>query len=668
MKRKKLMTKILASISIPIMVVYVVTAALIARTSGSALSKATEESLTAESQAASYQIENYLSKYTHIVQQLNLEPYMQSFIKNAANSSDVQAVPGIDEINEALGNIINSDKDNIVDAWVAVAHTKQIIDKNSGISSNYDMTSRPWYSGMEKNKNAIITDPYEDVSTKTLIVSMIVPFLDDSGSIIGVASVDITLDQLYNTIKSYKLGSGGFYILTSSDGKLVYYPDASMKNKSVKDSKMSQNVIDAISGKKSGYLTYSAVGNTNYGYVSPVGSTGWTVTTGLPESEFKSSSNAVLWTLVVMFAVAIVIMLVVIVIVSKGIVRPLEKLKGAADRIAYGDLDVTIDVKSSDEVGQVADSLSRTVDRLKKYIVYIDEVAEALDKIAVGDLTFKLKYDYAGEFAKIKKSLVNIKSTLVSTLKGINASAEQVAAGSGQVSDASQSLAQGATEQASSVQELSATVTEISHDVSKNAENAASADSLARVAAEESKNGKELMHQMNEAMISINDSSNQINKIIKTIQDIAFQTNILALNAAVEAARAGAAGKGFTVVAEEVRNLAGKSAEAAKATTELVENEINSVKNGSVIAEKTAKSLDRMILAVGKAADAVGEISKASADQAGSIKQVTEGLDQISAVVQTNSATAEESAASSEELNGQAQLLKELLLKFKIDG
>ena len=667
MKRKKLMTKILISISVPIIIVYTVTSVLIARTSSNAISDSTADSLTAKSQAASFQVENYFSKYTQIVKQLKLNASMQNFVNGAGTTDDVKKLSQFNDISNTLANITKSDTNNILATWVADTATKQLINQKSGVTNNYVLSSRPWYETLKNSKDVIITDPYTDYETKKLTVSMIAPFFNGSGSVIGAAGIDITIDSLYNSMKGYKLGNTGFYILTSSNGKLVYYPDESMKNKSIKDSKMSQNVIDAIGNKKSGYLSYSAVGETNYGYVSPVGSTGWTVTTGLPENEFKSSMKTVQLTLMLTFILAIIIMFAIIIIVSKSIVRPLEKLKVTADRIADGDLDVTVDVKSADEVGQVAAAISRTVDRLKQYIGYINEVSSALDKVAVGDLTFKLKYDYSGEFAKIKTSLDNIKSTLVRTLKEINASAEQVAGGSSQVSDASQSLAQGATEQASSVEELSATVTEISQNVNKNAENAADADSLSQTAADESKLGKELMSQMSAAMTNISESSNQISKIIKTIQDIAFQTNILALNAAVEAARAGSAGKGFTVVAEEVRNLAGKSAEAAKATTELVENEINSVKDGSAIADKTAKTLDKMISSVEKVAKSVEDISEASGTQAAAIKQVTEGLNQISAVVQTNSATAEESAASSEELNGQAQILKELLLKFKID-
>ena len=667
MKKKKLMTKILLFIGIPVLVIYFIAALLITQTMKQSISQLTANDLTSKSKAASYQIENYFSKYTSIAQQLQLNVSMQDFLKGTRKNNNISELSQFNEVNQTLTNITQSDKGTITDTWLADTATNQIVDQETGIDNDYVLSSRPWYSMLRKNKKAVITDPYIDDVNKKLMVSIITPFFDDNNSLTGVAGIDITLDHLYNTIKSYKLGSTGFYILTSSNGQLVYYPEVSLKNKSVKESKMSQNIMNAIQAKKAGYLTYSAMGNTNYGYVSPVGDTGWTVATGLPEDEFNSYFNSALYTLLITFLIAMIVIFAAIFITTKSIVRPLEKLKNAANQIADGNLDVSVNVKSKDEVGQVADALSRTVDRLKQYIGYISEVSSALDQIAVGNLTFKLKYNYVGEFSKIKTSLENIKSTLMQTFKKIDASADQVASGSSQVSSASQALAQGATEQASSVEELSATVTDISHHVNQNAENAAAAEGLSKTAADESKRGKELMQQMTAAMTNINDSSSQISKIIKTIQDIAFQTNILALNAAVEAARAGSAGKGFTVVADEVRNLAGKSAEAAKITTGLVENEMRSVKDGSAIVDQTAKTLEIMSSSVDKVAKSVKEISEASSRQSSAISQVTEGLNQISAVVQTNSATSEESAASSEELNGQVQILKELLLKFKME-
>lgn len=260
----------------------------------------------------------------------------------------------------------------------------------------------------------------------------------------------------------------------------------------------------------------------------------------------------------------------------------------------------------------------------------------------------------------------DINGRLSSTLSQINQAANQVSAGSDQVSSGAQALSQGATEQASSVEELAATITDISGQVKSNAESALNAKEKSEMAGTEIAASNQKMQELIAAMEEISKSSQEIGKVIKTIEDIAFQTNILALNAAVEAARAGAAGKGFAVVADEVRNLASKSADAAKSTTALIEGAITAVSNGTQLVDVTAKSLLSVVTGTQEVASIVNDISTASAEQASSIAQVTQGIDQISSVVQTNSATAEESAAASEELSGQAQMLNNLVGQFKL--
>ena len=273
---------------------------------------------------------------------------------------------------------------------------------------------------------------------------------------------------------------------------------------------------------------------------------------------------------------------------------------------------------------------------------------------------------YVGSYKNILEAMHNIRLTLSDALLEIDHASEQVSTGASQVSDAAQALSQGATEQASSIEELSATITDISNRIKENAANATEANTLSQEASEGVLSGNQKMADMIAAMNDIASTSNEIGKIIRTIDDIAFQTNILALNAAVEAARAGSAGKGFAVVADEVRNLAGKSAEAAKNTTLLIENAITAIGNGTKIAGETAEALRLVVEKSNVSAVRISEIAEASTAQAEAVMQVTTGIDQISAVVQTTSATSEESAATSEELSAQAVTLKSLVGKFKL--
>lgn len=360
------------------------------------------------------------------------------------------------------------------------------------------------------------------------------------------------------------------------------------------------------------------------------------------------------------------VLAVVIVVISSGIIRPLKRLAVSANQIADGNLEIEVNVKSLDETGQVAQGLSRTVVRLKDYIKYINEISSVLDEIAEGNMVFELHQDYVGEFSKIKVALLKIQTTFTQTLSEIAVAADQVSTGSYRLSGGAQDLSQGAIEQAGAVEELSATIMAISNDIDKNAENAKLANEISAESANQVEYENQQMTHMISAMEEIRSASKQISNIIKTIDDIAFQTNILALNAAVEAARAGSAGEGFAVVADEVRNLAGKSADAAKNTTGLIEAAIAAVENGTKIVDETAQSLGKIVESAKKSNVVINEISDATENQSTSINQVTVGVSQISAVVQTNSAMAEETAAASEELSSQANLLKELIGHFRL--
>ena len=388
--------------------------------------------------------------------------------------------------------------------------------------------------------------------------------------------------------------------------------------------------------------------------------------TATEESRFLYRTATIL-----MAAVIIAVILVGVffsIVVVRLIKTPISEIESAAIRVAEGDLDVEISYTSKDELGVLADQVRRLIHKLQ---VIIDDENKFLAKMAAGDFTVDsvCEEEYTGGFQPLLVSFRGIGEKLNETMLQINQSSAQVASGSEQVSSGAQALSQGTAEQASSVEELAATINEISSKVKQNADNAQQANAKAGNISTEMNVSNEKMQLMIQAMEDISHCSNEISKIIKTIEDIAFQTNILALNAAVEAARAGTAGKGFAVVADEVRSLASKSAESSKNTSVLIENSLKAVENGTRIAGETAQSLYQAVNGVNEMTDIIGQISEASSAQAHSISQVTLGIDQISNVVQTNSATAQESAAASEELSSQSQMMKNLVNKFKLkDG
>ena len=367
--------------------------------------------------------------------------------------------------------------------------------------------------------------------------------------------------------------------------------------------------------------------------------------------------------IVIGFSIALAVILGLY--ISNGIRKPVEEIKQAAEKMAAGSMAVTIDYQSKDELGNLSDSIRSLVTSFRGII---DDMSYCLVGLGDGDFTVESKAAelYVGDFQQLETSLRQIIEKLSQAMGQINQSSDQVSAGSDQVSAGAQALSQGATEQASSVEELAATINEISSQVKENAQNAQQGSELAEIAGAKIEEGNRQMQEMIAAIEEISDKSSQISKIIKTIEDIAFQTNILALNAAVEAARAGTAGKGFAVVADEVRNLASKSAEASKSTAALIEGSIQAVDRGLRLVDETAKTLEEVVERAKQVVTVVDSISQASSAQALSVAQVTQGIDQISSVVQTNSATAEESAAASEELSGQAQMQKNLVAQFKL--
>ena len=355
--------------------------------------------------------------------------------------------------------------------------------------------------------------------------------------------------------------------------------------------------------------------------------------------------------------------------IHRVVTRPLSRLTQLAQTMEQGSLglgsgqELKADIRSNDEIGILAEIFENTIRRLKSYI---GEISTVLESISKGDLSTNTTQSYVGDFTSIKNSLDDILNRLNSTMSQIVESSEHVSSGSRQMAAGSQALSQGAVEQAGAVEELEESVRNISKQVEETAANAQQARQRVDHVGGQLYESNQKMQEMIQAVQEITESSEEIRKIILTIAPIASQTNILALNAAVEASRAGESGKGFAVVAEEVRELAGQSAEASKTTSELIERSISAVGHGSKIVSETASRLETAVSGVGEIVESTNIIADASRMQADHIAQVQERISQISHVVQTNSATAQESAATSEQLSSQAKLLKRLISMFRV--
>ena len=468
--------------------------------------------------------------------------------------------------------------------------------------------------------------------------------------------------------------NGSAYILNNAGYTIAHKNMDNVKNRenTQEDAKTDKKLKDLAALEvrmtlgESGFGRYEYGGSRKFLAFSPIeGTEGWSLAINAPTKDFTQSTvNGIIITIILM-----VVFLAISSYMAYRLARQIgEPVKDCAQRLrllAEGDLDTPVhEIHTGDETQILADS-ARTL--VQGFRLMIQDMDEMLAEMSRGNLTADSKCEeaYVGGYRGLLDSARKLSAQLSDTLRQINQSADQVSAGAEQVSAGAQALSQGATEQASAIEELAATINDISGKIIATADRAGDVHSQSSETGREVEQCNEQMLELVNAVRDIGESSSQIGKIIKTIEDIAFQTNILALNAAVEAARAGTAGKGFAVVADEVRNLASKSAEASKSTSVLIEGSARSVEKGMKIADETAASLQKAVISTENTVKAVDKITEATAEQSQAVSQVTQGVDQISSVVQTNSATAEESAAASEELSGQAVILKELMGQFK---
>lgn len=469
----------------------------------------------------------------------------------------------------------------------------------------------------------------------------------------GTASITTSTAWLGNIVNTMHTSDTTEFYLLTNDGRLLASMNGSLSAEQVAGY---MNITDVE--------TVSDNGRNHIVTASPILGTDWTAVVICDAKEFLGNAFIAVLVMIITTTISFVVGALVISKFVKRIIVPLNAINGKILDMEQGKLSGdAIEVHTGDELETLADAVNSMTAYTNTIIKDIEAVSA---KLAAEDLTAEPAADYIGDYAPIKSALYGIINSTSDVIRQIGASSKLVSDGSSKMSDNSTTLSQAATEQAATVEELNASIVEISSNISANADSAGKAKVLADDCMKIVDEGNVKMTDMLHAMEEINETSSQIANIIKTIEDISFQTNILSLNASIEAARAGEAGKGFAVVAGEVGQLAGKTAEAAKNTTALIKTSLTAVENGTVMANETAKMLSKIVSETDDTAKVIDKIAAASQEQADSVKQILVGMDQISTSVQMTSGSSAECAASAEELSGQAKVLLDLVQRFKI--
>lgn len=601
------------------------------------------------------------------------ETYVQSVAKSVQMFKSAAETAGsvdsitlyslhMDKRKEALAKL--AEKYGFLDMSVA--------DVNGKTYNDTDISDRDYFKSAIKGVT-YISSPVIRKTDQSVALFVAARITNETGynGIICCALDSATFSEMVSNVA---IGEHGYGFIVDKTGTIIAHRDQSLvdgltnyKQLAAGDASYNDlaNLTDHMIAGETGFQSLKIDGvNSRVAYIPIEGTDGWSLAVVADETEMTRSY----YTIITVIAAVIVIFILIGIVFSLLFARPISnsigKVETRLELLAEGDLGAPVpDIKSKDEIGRLSKALEKTVTFV---IAYISDIENVLTNIANSDLSVEAQQEYIGDFRPIKTSLVKIIESLSKTISQINYSADQVATGAEQVSAGAQSLAQGAAEQASSIEQLSASIAGIADKVENTSEKSAFTVKVMDKANQELRVSTSYMQEMIGAMELISKSSEQIEKIIKAIEDIAMQTNILALNASVEAARAGAAGKGFAVVAAEVRKLAEESSESAKNTAELIQNTIDAVNNGRRIADATAASLKLVVDSAADIATHFEEIARTSEEEAEAIAQITQGVSQISNVVQTNSATAEESASISQELSGQAALLKEMIKVFKL--
>ncbi len=635
----------------------------------SIVNDANKTEIQLRSEVASWEVSDFFQPYLGMVENMAMNPQAQQVLSDTVAGKNIKRQKTYAATEKFLYNLAKGDDNPVDAAWLVDLDSSSIM-MSSGYTSSgeFDATQYEWYACVEKG-DTVYSEPYVSFTSEVPVISLACPVYsdDDEPVLLGIAGVDVKLEKVAEVMGHHTIGNSGFSMLLSGKGNVAYAPEEALLLSFAGDV-LDEDTVQAIVTQTAQSMKVKFRAATQYGHLTTVGTSGYMVLSVMPIGEFYQSTLLCVGMVILLMIAACVMIFLGVRKTARRITKPVEELKDIAQKLADGNLDVELSVTADNEIGELAFYIGKTVDRLKEYIVYIDEIAAVLDNVANGDLRIDLKNEYVGEFAKLKDALFEISRGLTAVVSGIQESSNQVLNGSNELANVSQALAEGATMQNMAVESLLTTTNKIADEVEENRVKAEeSAAETKRVTGKMEEN-QEMMNRMAEAMNKIQTTSQEVVSIIQAIETIAEQTNLLALNASIEAARAGEAGRGFAVVADEIGKLADESSRAANNTRGLIQVSLEEIAKGTEMAGEVKASLQDAVAAFEKVREMITQTADMAVEQAEDMRQVRRGVEEINQGISENSAIAEEASATSQELETQAANLNDLIGNFKYNA
>lgn len=662
-KNRGLLKSIIITASIVLTVTLVVVSAVGFVTSFQFLKNGVIDSGRASLSLYASQADAWLSEQAKFCElQANAVGRMVEYSGGYQNNDDF--IDSIMELNPALLDCYTAYDDTTL--FMAVTDT-------STLPAGFDATTRSWYQDAKTKKTTVFTSPYIDTATGAMIITISAPIYEN-GQFTGVFGCDITLDAVMEIVGSMKLSENGYPVMADREGNFMIHGNAAYAP-IIENNEAKMTSADSVGGDYAsvlGGLTDSSVyfernkdydSRTKYFAFTKLPETQWSLGYIIPEKDINSQLVGIVIFYIILCVVFVALGVGIIITVSRITLRPLKEITEVAGRIADGDFSASFDYNADDDIGKLVNSLSVSTNVTQHYMA---DISQKLERLSMGDFTVEIDEDYKGDYAKIKSSMQGIIRSLNDAFGEIGTVSKQVDIGAHSVSRSSISLAEGVASQTKSLKDLGNEMTLMIKRVQAIDDDTAEARGFANQTTSKIEQSSKEMNNLLEAMRNISSMSEETLKIVSTIDDIAFQTNILALNAAIEAARAGETGKGFAVVADEVQNLASKSAKAASRTSELLQETGEAVRGGLTLAESAAESMKSVVEDTVAVDEKIGMISDTTEEERQYLERISQSIGLVYKLVESTSETAQNGAAASEELSGQVSALNEQLMKFKL--